>query len=244
MAVTQGHGNPSWTRDETILALDLYFSRKGQVPSPKAAEITALSNLLRSLPYHAVAAKRPTFRNPAGVGFKLMNLRQVATGKGLGNVSSMDRQIWREFGEREDEVHKLAAAIKVGIALVGSEQLPEIEQELAEGRLLTALHVRRERNPKVRKMLLDDRRLSGLRCEMCDLTRLDLEEPLQQAIFEAHHLVPLAEAGERKTKLADLALLCACCHRVIHHAMVSKARWIGLVEARAIIVPGQSLEPV
>jgi len=31
MAVTHGHGNPKWTRDETILALDLYFDCKGHV---------------------------------------------------------------------------------------------------------------------------------------------------------------------------------------------------------------------
>ncbi|WP_411906054.1 HNH endonuclease [Rhizobium mayense] len=237
MAVTQGHGNPHWTRDETLLALDLYLTLKGQIPSSKASEILDLSILLRSLPYHAEAAKQPTFRNPAGVGFKLMNLRQVATGKGLGNVSNMDRQIWKEYAERPQEVHKLAAAIRAGIALAGSEQLPDVEQELPEGRLLTALHVRRERNPKVRKLLLDDRRSAGLRCEICDLARPDLDEPLQEAMFEAHHLVPLAEAGERKTKLADLALLCACCHRLLHRAMVSKTRWIGLIEARAIIVP-------
>lgn len=197
------------------------------MPTPKAPEIIALSNLLRSLPYHAEAAKQPTVRNPDGVGFKLMNLRQVATGKGLGNVSSMDRQIWKEFGERRDEVHKLAAAIKLGIAITGSEQLPEVEQELPEGRLLTALHIRRERNPKVRKILLDDRRVAGFRCEICNVTRSDLDEPLQEAMFEAHHLVPLAEADERKTKLADLALLCACCHRLIHRAMISNARWVG-----------------
>lgn len=237
MAVTQGHGNPKWTRDETLLALDLYFNLNGQVPSPKALEIVALSKLLRSLPYHAEEVKQSTFRNPDGVGFKLMNLRQVATGKGLGNVSSMDRQIWEEFGARQQEVHKLATAIKAGIAMAGSDSLPDVELELPEGRLLTALHLRRERNPKVRKMLLDDRRSMGLRCEICDLTRSDLEEPLREAIFEAHHLVPLAEAGERKTKLADLAMLCACCHRLIHRAIVSKGRWIGLVEARAIIVP-------
>jgi hypothetical protein len=29
MAVTQGHGNPNWTRDETILALDLYLKSSG-----------------------------------------------------------------------------------------------------------------------------------------------------------------------------------------------------------------------
>jgi 5-methylcytosine-specific restriction protein A len=238
VAVTKGHGNPNWTRDETLLALNLFQQQKGHVPSIKSNEINDLSQLLRSLPYHAEAAKQPTFRNPDGVGFKLMNIRQVATGKGLGNVSNMDRQVWAEFGQRPDEVRRIADAIKAGITVVGSEQLPDVEQELPEGRLLTALHVRRERNPKVRTMLLNNRRASGFRCEICNLARPDLEMSLQEAMFEAHHLVPIAEAGERKTKLADLALLCACCHRLIHRAMVLKARWMGLDEARALIVPG------
>ena len=38
MAVTQGHGNPNWTRDETILALDLFLQLDGNVPSPKSKE--------------------------------------------------------------------------------------------------------------------------------------------------------------------------------------------------------------
>jgi len=238
MAVTQGHGNPHWTREETLLALDLFLSLDGTVPSPKAPEITSLSALLRSLPYHAEAAKRSTFRNPDGVGFKLMNIRQVATGRGLGNVSNMDRQIWAEYGSRPDEVRRIAAAIRSGIVTAGAEQLPEVDQELPEGRLLTALHIRRERNPKVRKLLLDDRRPTGLRCEMCDLTRPDLEVSLQEAMFEAHHLVPLAKAGERRTRLADLALLCACCHRLIHRAMVVQSGFVSVEDARQIITKG------
>jgi 5-methylcytosine-specific restriction protein A len=237
LAKTQGHGNPHWTRDETILALDLYFKLNGVVPSPKANEIRELSDILRSMPYHALAAKQPSFRNPDGVGFKLMNLRQVATGKGLGNVSNTDRQIWAEFGDRPDELHKLASAISAGIAASDAEDLPDVDQELPEGRLLTALHIRRERNPKVRRMLLDDRRAPGFRCEICDLSRPDLEVALQEVMFEAHHLIPLAQAGERKTKLSDLALLCACCHRLIHRAMVMRSSWISLDDARAIVVP-------
>ncbi len=238
MAKTQGHGNPNWTRDETILALDLYFKLNGVVPSPKANEILELSDVLRSMPYHIQAAKQPSFRNPDGVGFKLMNLRQVATGKGLGNVSNTDRQIWAEFGDRPDELHKLASAIMAGIGASEAEDLPDVDQELPEGRLLTALHLRRERHPKVRKMLLEARRVAGFRCEMCELSRFELDPSLQEAMFEAHHLLPLANAGERKTRLADLALLCACCHRLIHRAMVMKSGWVGIQEARSLVVPG------
>jgi hypothetical protein len=35
MAKTSGHGNGIWTRDETILALDLLLSLDCQVPSAK-----------------------------------------------------------------------------------------------------------------------------------------------------------------------------------------------------------------
>jgi 5-methylcytosine-specific restriction protein A len=88
MAVTQGHGDPDWSRDETILALELYFkSDMGRLSSGDPA-VQALSNLLRALPYHEAAAKNNRFRNPAGVAFKLQNLRSVRTGKGLQNVSS------------------------------------------------------------------------------------------------------------------------------------------------------------
>lgn len=242
MAVTQGHGNPKWSRDETLLALDLYFTLKGQVPSPKSFEIIALSNLLRSLPYHAEAAKQPTFRNPDGVGFKLMNIRQVATGKGLGNVSNMDRQVWAEFGHRPDEVHRIAAAIRAGIPVASSGQLPDVDLELPEGRLLTALHLRRERNPKVRALLFDARRPSGLRCEICELSRPRLEMSMQEAIFEAHHLVPLAEAGERKTRLADLALLCASCHRLIHRMMITRGGPVTIQNVRTMLLPASSID--
>ncbi len=33
MAVTKGQGNPNWTRDEIILALDLYFDFEEKIPS-------------------------------------------------------------------------------------------------------------------------------------------------------------------------------------------------------------------
>jgi 5-methylcytosine-specific restriction protein A len=177
----------------------------------------------------------PTFRNPDGVGFKLMNIRHVATGKGLGKVSEMARRIWADFGDRPEEVYRLAGAIKDAMVAVDIGDLPDVDEEHPEGRLLTALHIRRERNPKVRKMLLSDRRPDGLRCEICSIARPDLELTLQEVMFEAHHLIPLAEAGDRKTRLNDLALLCACCHRLNHRKMIISSGWIGIVEARSLL---------
>ncbi|MGO7604755.1 HNH endonuclease signature motif containing protein [Rhizobium ruizarguesonis] len=232
MARTKGHGNPNWTRDETILALDLYFRLGGNIPSPSDKRIAELSQLLRSMPYHQEAAKQQSFRNADGVGFKLMNLRQVATGKGLANVSKMDRDTWAEFGGRPEEVHRITAAIRAGIAMLRPEEASIDLDEFSEGRLLTALHLRRERSPKMRKLLLQQRRPRGLICEMCDLHRSEMPFEFQEALFEVHHILPLADSGERLTKLSDLALLCACCHRLIHKAIASTGQWLSVGDVK------------
>jgi 5-methylcytosine-specific restriction protein A len=66
MARTHGHGNPKWTRDETMLALDLYFECGGNMPSGKDGRVQKLSKLLRSLPYHGAVLRKDSFRNPDG----------------------------------------------------------------------------------------------------------------------------------------------------------------------------------
>ena len=236
MAVTHGHGNPKWTRDETIIALDLYFDSAGTIPSSSDERVIEVSRLLRALPYHDQAARKASFRNPDGVSFKLQNLRQVATGKGLGNVSKMDRFVWEELGDQPNEVKRLADLIKAGIEIAASEDDSHGDEfEFAEGRTVTEAHKRRERNPNLRKTLISKKRKTGrLACEICG--GIEPDGPLGESMFEAHHIVPLAAAGEeRKTKLKDLALLCANCHRMLHRAISTEKRWIAIPEARNLL---------
>jgi 5-methylcytosine-specific restriction protein A len=105
-----------------------------------------------------------------------------------------------------------------------------------EGRVATAVHRRRERNPQVRRMLLASRRKMGtLSCDICAAVAPTIDHDLADAIFEAHHIVPLAQ-GEAKTKLSDLALLCASCHRLIHRAMSVRKRWLGVNEFASVLI--------
>lgn len=239
MARTRGHGNPKWSRDETILALDLYFECGGNVPSGKDVRVQRLSRLIQSLPYHGTAQRKDSFRNPDGVAFKLQNLRQVATGKGLGNVSQMDRQIWSEFGSQPDKVKDIAGLIRAGILVADSlrESVDESgEQEFFEERVVTELHKRRERDHKLRERLLSSRRKIGrLACDMCCAQSQTGDPMLEDATFEAHHLLPLSMAAGRTTRLADVALLCANCHRLLHRAISLKKSWLGLSEGKEII---------
>jgi hypothetical protein len=48
------------------LALDLYFQVNGEIPSKVAGGVRELSDLLRRLPYHVIAARKVSFRNLDG----------------------------------------------------------------------------------------------------------------------------------------------------------------------------------
>jgi 5-methylcytosine-specific restriction enzyme A len=238
MAVTKGHGNPNWTREEIILALDLYFDCEGRIPSAEDPRVRELSEVLRAFPYHRLAARKPSFRNPDGVAFKLQNLRQLDTGKGLGNVSRADKSVWKELGSDPKRTKELAQLIRAGIHIVSEipEDSPAFE-EFAEGRVVTETHHRRERDPQLRKRLLADRRSkSALKCEMCGREPEVSDVALSESIFEAHHVIPLSAGAERKTKLSDMALLCACCHRIIHKAISIKGSWLSVAQARMFII--------
>jgi 5-methylcytosine-specific restriction enzyme A len=240
MARTQGHGNRDWTRDETILALALYFECGEIVPPKSDPRLQELSTLLRSLPYHSDAARKPTFRNPDGVGFKLHNLRSVATGKGLGNTSKTDRDIWETFGSAPAQVRELAALIKLSVTLRDADAAmsDEDQEEFFEGRVLTLMHKRRERHYGLRKALLDSRRKTGpFACDLCGIGPVIDDPELSDAQFEAHHLIPLAAAVERKTHLRDMALVCANCHRLIHRLIIQQKRWLTLDQRSVLLRP-------
>jgi 5-methylcytosine-specific restriction protein A len=57
----------------------------------------------------------------------------------------------------------------------------------------------------------------ALRCEGCGFDFAATYGELGHGFAECHHVVPLADlrAGSR-TRLSDLVILCANCHRMIH----------------------------
>lgn len=101
--------------------------------------------------------------------------------------------------------------------------------------IITEFHTRRERDQKLRDRLLSSRHTSGkLFCEMCGTPPLITNVALREAHFEAHHVVPLSSTGTRTTRLSDLALLCANCHRLLHRAIAIEKRWLSVAEGKVI----------
>ena len=90
-----------------------------------------------------------------------------------------------------------------------------------EGAVQMRTHLRRERSPA----LVEAKRRSyraengGLQCQVCAMLESQLPRALAEACFEVHHLQPLAaRAAPVETRLDELAIVCANCHRMLHRS--------------------------
>jgi 5-methylcytosine-specific restriction enzyme A len=218
--------NPAWATDELILALDLYLRQRGRIPSPRDPAIVALSDLLNRLPIHTVRPDLEKFRNANGVVLKITNFTALDPqypGSGMNRGSRLDAVVWDRYASRPDELRRVADAIRSADETSLLPTVPEPDEEdiaADEGRLLTRLHRVRERD----RQLVDRKKASvlaregSLACEVCGFDFAATYGALGERFIEAHHIVPLAQAGATKTRLADLALVCSNCHRMLHRA--------------------------
>ncbi|WP_267382320.1 MULTISPECIES: hypothetical protein [unclassified Sphingomonas] len=69
--------NPPWSRDELILALDLYLTNPANPPHKSSLAVAELSALLNKLHRLNGVSATPTSRNENGVYLKMMNLRAL-----------------------------------------------------------------------------------------------------------------------------------------------------------------------
>lgn len=217
--------NPPWTRDELILALDLYISFAGNPPGKTSSEITALSALLNQLAAPQEHHEQE-FRNANGVYMKLMNFRRFdpayqAQGKvGLTRGNKLEKEVWEQFAHDPTRLKATAEAIR-GNLVAAKEPFtlePEIE-EAEEGRVLTKAHLVRERSRKLVQAKKTETlaKLGKLTCEACGFDFNKKYGLRGEGFIEVHHALPVHQLTPgAKTKLSDLHLLCANCHRMVH----------------------------
>lgn len=220
--------NPKWSRDELILALDMYMNNPASPPSKTSAEVVALSALLNKMHRLSGADASPTLRNENGVYLKMMNLRAldpafIVQGKvGMQAGGNLEKVVWKDYAGQRDRLADDARAIRVIVetAVEGEvAKLPVGEPyEGEEGGVVLRLHKRYERD---RKLVAEKRKaalIAGeLACEACSFDFKAAYGSLGEGYIEVHHTKPVHSlVAGTKTKLADLALLCANCHRIAH----------------------------
>ena len=170
-----------------------------------------------------------------------LSLDPSYSGKGLASVSKLDREVWDEFAHNRERLKATANAIKNNYLLVDIliGQDDGADEEFVEGRVLTKLHKLRERNKslvkKKKERILKEE--GKLLCEVCEFDFAATYGKLGAGFAECHHTKPLSTLQPNNTtKLSDLAIVCANCHRMLHQGkeLISIEELKGLVSSQRV----------
>jgi len=216
-----------WTREELILILDLYLKNRETYYKIPRDTLAKYSAYLRKM--HGIEVNESSnFRSLKSVEIRLRNYTSVDEywlqrgNKGLHNSPTADfRKIWIEFQEHPEDVSQIAEEIRR--SLLNNEHTPsnlnsEKNNPVTEGKRQLRIHYSRERKPqRIPKLKAFKLAHDCLFCEVCGGDYAHYDKPVRERVFEVHHDVPLATASHQvETKLDDLSVLCANCHRAIH----------------------------
>jgi len=206
---------------------------------PTDERVAALSELLRLSPEHPVEGRGDKFRNPNGVARKMMDLLSHRPGyRGVPtHGGKVDLDVISDFLDDGVGMRLVAQRIRDEIlrgqlttALI-ADAGEDPDMIASEGTIVVASHLRRDRDHRLRQSKIAQAKARGERvsCEICgfDFERVCGERG--RGYIESHHIVPLHVSGPTATRLDDLILICANCHRMIHHGK----RWLTPDELRA-----------
>jgi 5-methylcytosine-specific restriction protein A len=198
---------------------------------PRVAE---LSELLQNQQAHPPEVRKPDFRNRNSVARKTSDIatrHPDYTGVPT-NGGRYDREVLSDLLADPARMLREAEAIRRQIVR-DADKLPIIDVDLDgctadEGQVLRQLHLRRERDPHLRRKVIQARKGHGepIVCEACGFDFRATYGERGADYIECHHRVPLHASGPTTTRVQDLALLCANCHRMIHRT----APWLTVEE--------------
>ena len=103
-----------------------------------------------------------------------------------------------------------------------------------EGKIVTRLHRTRERNRVLvkRKKASFRKRHGRLFCEACGFDATEAYGERGDDCIECHHTRPIAFMRlSETTKLTNLVLLCANCHRVVH----TRSPWLWIDQLKRLL---------
>ncbi|MBB4948418.1 5-methylcytosine-specific restriction protein A [Kitasatospora gansuensis] len=232
--------NPDWVWDEILLACAITADNGWKGLGATDPRVIEVSELLQLMPIHDLSSRNDTFRNNNGVARKTFDIathHPDYTGKPT-NGGARDVAVLKAFLDSPLEMAAAAELVRAGILSGELRELPPADEEAdefdaPEGRLLVRKHFARERNRGLRQRKINAVLGQGSRlaCEVCDFDFQRAYGDRGMGYIECHHVVPLHEAGEGRTKLSDLALICANCHRMVHR----RAPWPTPQELRALM---------
>jgi predicted HNH restriction endonuclease len=125
--------NPAWSRDELILALDLYLRFRRAPPAKDSSEVAELSAFLGRMGRALGLTEAETYRNANGVYMKMMNFRRfdpeyTATGRvGLTRGNKDEGLVWNDFSA--DPARLTAAVATIRTAVDGEHDAGQAKED-------------------------------------------------------------------------------------------------------------------
>lgn len=109
-----------------------------------------------------------------------------------------------------------------------------LTNEFPEGKIVERKHKSRERNKKLIEEVktIYKNKFGELICQVCDFNFEKKYGEIGQDFIECHHTIAVSEMNENhKTRIEDIVILCANCHRMIHR----KRPWLGIHELKNLL---------
>ena len=134
----------------------------------------------------------------------------------------LEKEVWSRYANDPAALQLEADCIVRAVENVDTEILNTLpnagEAEGEEGGVIIRLHKRYERDRKIiRAKLHAAKKVGDISCQVCGFDFQAQFGALGDGYIEVHHLKPVHTLIKgSKTKLSDLALLCANCHRMAH----------------------------
>ncbi|WP_395104658.1 HNH endonuclease [Actinomadura sp. SCN-SB] len=238
---------PDWVWDELVLVCAAVYKNDWREIKQYDARAIELSELLQIMPIHPPEMRGANFRSANSVQRKTADIATAHPSypKKQTKGGKLTRDVVNAF--IRDPARMLAAAEGIAAALASTDPSlkhriatpdpDEMEETAMEGRLLERIHRFRERNPSLRqrKIAMVVRNGGALRCEVCGFDFSERFGKHGEGYIEVHHTTPLHETGITETRLDDLALLCANCHRMSHRRLEGTGTWPSPEELRKLL---------
>lgn len=167
-----------------------------------------------------------TFHNPVllseiGIPFK----NSVVSGKGI-TEAEVEAILEYGFSTVGDVMRKLTEVDRIGFT--------EDDEGFPEGKIKLKQHLIRERNPEVIQLAKEHflQKHGKLFCEVCEFDFQQYYGELGNGYIEGHHTKPVSEMDDNhETKVEDIALVCANCHRMLHR----QRPWLSISELKQLL---------
>jgi putative restriction endonuclease len=190
-------GSGTWTRDEHLVALDLYLNYPDVVEDSNDRQVKDVADLIG--------------RSANAVALRLGNYRHLdpESTKGLENVSQDCREIWADYYGNEDELAYEAERARERLQEDTStdDQGTETESGIETGET-TISGTARQGQRDFRAVIQE--RYDG-ECIICGLS--------QSGLLQAGHILPWSEEPELRSDPSNGLLLCYNHHRAFDLGM-------------------------